>query len=253
MSMNYHDLSLFYEVYGTGKETVVILPGWGETKNTFQEIIRILSIDYTVYIVDYPGFGNSPFPHRDLTMEDYTELIIAFLTDQQIKQPNIIAHSFGGRIAILLTSKYAIRINKLILMDSAGIKPRMTLKKLLRRKTYHLLQSLSNLLPKKWRQKAKHKLFTTFSSSDYQNLTSAMRPTFQNIINFDLTYYLPHIATETLLLWGANDRDTPLKDGLKMQKKIANSELIIFPRSGHFCYLENPYVIIRIILQFLEG
>ena len=81
-------------------------------------------------------------------------------------------------------------------------------------------------------------------------MPAEQRSTFRNIINLDLTPYLPYVQAETLLLWGAKDIDTPLKDGIKMQRKIANSELIIFPRSTHFCYLENPYVIVKTILSF---
>ena len=68
----------------------------------------------------------------------------------------------------------------------------------------------------------------------------------------DLTNYLSSINTNTLILWGEKDTDTPLKDGKLMHKKITNSELIIFPNCTHYCYLENTYVIIKIILCFLE-
>lgn len=46
-----------------------------------------------------------------------------------------------------------------------------------------------------------------------------MRETFKNIVNLDLTPYLPYVQNKTLLLWGEYDQDTPLKDGIKMNKK----------------------------------
>ena len=79
-----------------------------------------------------------------------------------------------------------------------------------------------------------------------------MRNTFKNIINLDLTNNLTNIKANTLILWGEKDLDTPLKDAKIMHKKITKSELIIFPNCTHFCYLENTYVIIRIILCFLD-
>ena len=152
-------------------------------------MINILKIDYTVYIIDYPGFGETKFPNYNLTMDDYTEMIIKFFNDSKISNPNIIAHSFGGRIAILLSSKYNVSINNLILIDSAGIKPKMTLKKKFRLKLYKTLQSLANYLPKKIKHKFKTYLFNKFSSSDYQSLDENMRETFKNIVNLDLTNY----------------------------------------------------------------
>lgn len=253
MTIDYENIALSYKKYGEGKENIVILPGWGETRNTFLEMINILKIDYTVYIIDYPGFGDTPFPNYNLTMDDYTLLIIDFFKKLNITNPNIIAHSFGGRIAILLSAKYHISIKNLILIDSAGIIPKLTLKKKLRLKLYKTLQSLANRLPNNIRKKAKAYLFNKFSSSDYQALDENMRETFKNIVNLDLTNYLSKIKCNTLILWGEKDIDTPLKDGKLMHKKITNSELIIFPNCTHFCYLENTYVIIKIILCFLDS
>lgn len=252
MTITYRDLTMYYEKYGNKEKTILILPGWGETRNTFLEIISILQIDYTVYIVDYPGFGHSPFPNRELTMMDYTELINYFINTLHLENLFVIAHSFGGRISILLTAKYHVPIAKLILIDSAGIKPKQTLQVRFKRRFYKILQGFSNILPKKYKAKTKKWLFQKFSSSDYQNLSEDRRSTFKNIVNLDLSCYLSSVETETLLLWGENDIDTPLKDGIKMQKKIANSELIVFPRCSHFCYLENTYVIVKIILNFFE-
>ena len=252
MTIKYKDINLNYEKYGDNKEVIVILPGWGETRNTFLDIINILKIDYTVYIIDYPGFGKTEFPNYDLTLDDYAHLIIHFLRELNIKKPNIIAHSFGGRIAILLNSTYNIIFKNLILIDSAGIKPKMTLKKKLRLKCYKTLQALANHLPKKLKKKVKTYLFNKFSSSDYQALNPQMRNTFKNIINKDLTNNLSNVSANTLILWGEKDLDTPLRDAKIMHKKITKSELIIFPNCTHFCYLENTYVIIRIILCFLD-
>ena len=253
MTINYQDINLSYKKYGNGNEIIIILPGWGETRNTFLEMINILMIDYTVYIIDYPGFGESNFPNYNLTMDDYTKMIITLFKKLNIINPNIIAHSFGGRIAILLSSKYNIPIKNLILIDSAGIKPKMTLKKKIRLKLYKALQSFGNYLPNKIKSKFKKYLFDKFSSSDYQALDENMRETFKNIVNLDLTNYLSSIKTNTLILWGEKDTDTPLKDGKLMHKKITNSELIIFPNCTHYCYLENTYVIIKIILCFLDN
>lgn len=252
MTINYKNINLSYQKYGDSKDVIVILPGWGETRNTFLEMINILMIDYTVYIIDYPGFGETKFTKHNLNMDDYTKMIIKFFSDLKISNPNIIAHSFGGRIAILLSSKYKVPIKNLILIDSAGIKPKMTLKKKFRLKLYKTLQSLADYLPKKIKHKFKTYLFNKFSSSDYQSLDENMRETFKNIVNLDLTSYLSSINTNTLILWGEKDTDTPLKDGKLMHKKITNSELIIFPNCTHYCYLENTYVIIKIILCFLE-
>ena len=58
-----------------------------------------------------------------------------------------------------------------------------------------------------------------FASSDYKSLNKEERETFKNIVNLDLTDYLTNIKTETLLIWGDKDYDTPLRDGILMKRE----------------------------------
>ncbi|MBR2828300.1 MAG: alpha/beta hydrolase, partial [Bacilli bacterium] len=151
-------ISIYYETYGNKKNTIVILPGWGDTRKTFQFFIDSLKEDYKIYILDYPGFGNSITPKNTLTLEDYVELIQEWFQKENIKNPIIIAHSFGGRISSLLISKYKIKVKKLLLIDVAGIKRRKKLKIFLKEKIYKLLKHLIKLLPKNIQKKQLIKL-----------------------------------------------------------------------------------------------
>ena len=110
MNFIINDFNIYYEKYGNGKTNIVILPGWGETRHTFDQLINTLKNDFTVYILDYPGFGNSKFPNRDLDIYDYANLIKDFLMINSIENPILIGHSFGGIIIILLTGLYKIHI-----------------------------------------------------------------------------------------------------------------------------------------------
>lgn len=252
MYITYKNIKVYYDKIGNKKDVIVILPGWGNTKDTFKTMIDSLKDNYTIYIVDYPGFGKTPFPKKVLTINDYACLIITLFDKEKITNPYIIAHSFGGRIAILLTGLYNIRVKKLLLIDSAGIKPKMTIAKWLRLKSYKLLQKLAKVIPLKYRTRYKDKIFKMFASSDYKSLNKEERETFKNIVNLDLSNYLSDIKVETLLIWGDKDYDTPLSDGILMKKKIKNSELIVFKDSTHYSYLENLDVILRIIYIYFN-
>ena len=84
MYYNKEDFSMYYEKYGNGNKTIIVLPGWGETRATFYHIINYFSEKYTIYIMDFPGFGKSIFPDRDLSIYDYANLIRDFIEDEQI-------------------------------------------------------------------------------------------------------------------------------------------------------------------------
>lgn len=250
MFFNTKGLSIYYEKYGSNDKTILILPGWGKTRETFRNIINCFKEEYTIYIIDYPGFGNSKIPKRDLTIHDYTIAIKNFMKKNKIIKPIIIAHSFGGRIATLLSSYYQEPIEKMILIDIAGIKPKKSLKQLLKEKLYKLLKKITSY--SKHKEKYHQKLLKIFGSSDYQNLPKGMHQTFKNIINEDLTNYFKYISCECLLIWGELDEDTPLKDAHKINSLIKESALIIYPKSNHFSYIQQPFLTNQIIKEFLK-
>ena len=247
----YKDISIYYEIYGNSDNSILILPGWGNTRETFTSIINLLKDKYKIYILDYPFFGNSPTLNKELSIYDYSELIYNFIKDNNIINPIIIAHSFGGRISSILISKYKLKVNKLILIDVAGIK-RFNIKLFFKTKIYKLLRKLTILLPKNIRFKTQNKLLKLFSSNDYLNIPSIMKKTFQNIIKEDLRKYYKSINTETLIIWGDNDLDTPLKDGLYLKRIIKNSEIIIYKNANHFSYLNYPYLTNKILEKYLK-
>lgn len=252
MYFTYEDLKMYYEKYGNNKRSIIILPGWGETRKTFNYMIQFLKNFFTVYIVDYPGFGNSQTLDRDLTIYEYSSLIHEWITSLNVENPILIGHSFGGRIITVLTGYYQYNYDNVIMMNAAGIKPKKNI--ILRCKTmiYKFLNKLSNLLPGSSKNKLKNFLFSHFASNDYKNLDSKMRQTFKNVVNEDLKPYLKYIKSKVLLIWGNKDEATPIKDGNTMHKLIPNSELIVIDGVDHFTYLRNPQLINQIIYEQLK-
>ena len=247
------NFSFYYEIYGNSPKAILILPGWGYTRETFQRIIQYLQKDYTIYIVDYPYFGNSPLPNKELTIYDYAETFSNFINELGIINPIIIAHSFGGRITSLLIGKYNLKVDKIILIDVAGIKRRKKLKVFLKEKVYKIIKRLIKILPKKKQLRIQKQLLQKFASEDYMNLPIIMKKSFQNIIKVNLKKYYKKITSETLIIWGEKDIDTPLKDAKLLNKIIKNSGLIIFKNTTHYSYLYNEELTIKILNNFLNN
>ncbi len=245
MYIKFKKKNIYYEKYGDKNKYIFILPGWGNTRKTFLNMIESLKENYTIYILDYPNFGNSDTIDEELTIYDYVSIIEKIIKKEKIINPTIIAHSFGGRIASILIGKNKLKINKLILIDVAGIKRKKTLKVFIKEKIFKLINYLT-------KNKYKEKLTKIFASSDYKELPKTMRKTFQNIINEDLTKYYKEIENETLIIWGEKDIDTPLKDAKLLEKIIKNSALIIYKNKTHYSYLEEPYLTNKIIKILLK-
>ena len=250
MYLKINNLNLYYEKYGTKKQSIIILPGWGNNRITFNYLIHDLKDYFTFYIIDYPGFGNSTI-NKDLTIFDYTDIIYKFIKTLNINNPILIGHSFGGRIISILTTTYNIKIKKLLLIDVAGLKE-YNIKLFIKIKLYKLLKTLIKLLPKKISIKYKNNLFNKFASNDYKLLPSNLYKTFQNVTKVNLNKYYKKINLETLIIWGEKDNITPLKQGIKLNKIINNSTLIPIKNTKHFPYLEKRYLVNKIIYEYLK-
>lgn len=252
MYINYLNNFIYYEKYGNGKKTIIILPGWGDNRKTFYHIINNFKKDFTIYIFDYPGFGNSKLPNTTFDIYDYAKIIIKFMNDNSIDNPIIIGHSFGGRIIITLSGYYNVRFERIVLISSAGIKPIKTFYKKIKQFIYKCLKKISNIFPNKIKKFYLKFLINIFGSNDYKSIPETLQKTFINIVNEDLKKYLNNIKDEALLIWGENDKDTPLKDGKIMKNLIKDSGLVIIQNAHHFCYLEYSSYVNKILDSYLK-
>jgi len=232
-------------------KNIILLHGWGTNLHTFDPIANELEKDFNIYKLDLPGFGESDPPETVWGVNDYTTFIEKFVHQNQIINPVIIGHSFGGRIALLYASRN--EVNKLVLMDAAGVKPKHSLNYYLKVYSFKLYKSILPLLFGK--TKANHKINQfrkRTGSSDYNNAIGIMRNVLVKVVNEDLKHIMPKIKAPTLLIWGENDTATPVKDAKIMEKKIKDSGLVVIKNTGHFCFLEKPYEVNLIINSFLE-
>ncbi len=250
MYFNHDTFNIYYEKHGNSKQNLIILPGWGDNRKSFYYIINQLKDHFTIYIFDYPGFGHSPIPNKNITIYDYALVINDFLENMNINNSIIMGHSFGGRLIILLCSIYKKQFKKIILMDSAGIK-NFSLKKSIRKYLYKFLKKLKFI--HKNQKKYLDKLLNIFGSTDFKNINPIMQKTFINIVNTNLIKHIPNIKNETIIIWGINDKETPYKDALKFNNLIKKSYLIPINNGGHFPYLDYPYHIYSIIYEYLKS
>jgi pimeloyl-ACP methyl ester carboxylesterase len=59
-----------------------------------------------VYLVDLPGYGAAPDPHRDVTLADHAAVIASFLRETDLVNPVIVGHSMGTQIVSLLAARH---------------------------------------------------------------------------------------------------------------------------------------------------
>ena len=244
------NININYEVHGDGKD-VLVLHGWGAEIGAVRPIANALSGNFRVWLVDLPGFGESDLPPENWDVYSYADFVKKLVDTLKITDPILIGHSFGGRLSIILVAKKLLNPPKIILVDSAGIKPKRGADYYFKVYTYKLMKRIAALTGK-ISKGLEDKIKSKFGSSDYKNAAPALRAVFVRVVNEDLTYLLKDITCPTLLFWGENDDSTPLSDAKKMEKLIPDAGIVTVPGGGHFSYLDNPRLFGVVANKFLE-
>ncbi len=236
MYKNILDHEVSYTDKGEG-EVIVLLHGWGCSKEIFDELIERYSTKYRVIAIDLPGFGESEEPKEYEGTSFYVSILKQLLKELEITNPIIIGHSFGGKIGMLYASNNAV--NKLILIDSAGIKSFKGLIYYIKVYSYKVLKKLG----------VKLKL----GSSDYKNASDKMKGILSKVVNENILNDIKNINTETLLIWGENDTTTPIEDAYKISKLITDSAIVKIPKSYHYPFIENKNYFNIVLDKYLSG
>ena len=153
MQVKINNWNINYEVMGEGNP-VVLLHGWLANLETMRPIANNLSQNFKVYLVDVIGFGKSDLPEHPLNTNNFGDFLKEFLNTLKIKNPILIGHSNGGRTIINAVGRKIVTPKKIILIDSAGLKPKRKLSYYLKVAFYKTGKFFLNLLPNTKKVKA---------------------------------------------------------------------------------------------------
>ncbi len=234
----FNGVEIHYKLVGKKKgQTNVFLHGWGRNLKDFEKISSEFP-NHNNVLIDLPPFGSSG-KISGWSFFTYSNMLKCLLRHLKVEKCNLIGHSFGGRVAVFFASFEREMVDKLVLVSSAGIKPKRSLKfrfKLVKIKILKLLK----------------KDVSRFSSKDYFNLDDDMKKTFISIVTTHLEDYAKFIEAETLIIYGENDAETPIYMANRFHKLIKNSRLVIMKDAGHFPFIERKLTFAERLIKFLN-
>lgn len=235
-----------YLIMNSDKEKVILfLHGFQMNMHTFDNIYKYLK-EYMIITLDLPGFGQSSEPLKPLSVKDYTKIVYEIVNKvAKDKELTIIAHSFGGRIAVEYAYNY--KVHKIILVNGKVLNNNELRFKLNNyiykiKKYYYLLFN---------KQKLK-KLQAKRSSKDYLLLSDVMKKTFVKVVNYNPRKKLKSIKTIVYINASINDMQVLMKENKELYKRLENSKLVCFYHSTHFIYLEEEQRFLKILERELR-
>ncbi|MBO5872715.1 MAG: alpha/beta hydrolase [Clostridia bacterium] len=251
MNIVIDNMNISYNDIGEGTP-VLLLHGWGSSKEVYGGIIKTLSGRCRLVALDFPGCGNSEIMNNPWTLDDYSNFVLKFMDAVGLENPIMMGHSHGGRVTLYMTATGMVDPPKIVLLDAAGLIPKKSLKQKFRAKSFKAIKRVLTLpVVRNFSSSLLEKARRHYGSADYNAAPEVLRKTLVSLVNTDIRDVLPNIKCPSLLIWGENDTATPLEDAKTIEKLISDSGLCVIKGTGHFSFCEKPYEANAIINSFI--
>lgn len=277
-------LSVHYERYSPAGEAappVLLLHGLGGSTRVWLKTAPDLArAGYDVYALDFPGFGGSQVPPAKLSVLDLPRYTAAFLEAVGLRRVAVVGNSMGGYVAWLLAAEFPAFVEKLVLVDAAGLPLPDPLPDTLRRlRPWYLglpgaeligaeLERLFNNpeVEELTREAVRPYIEQAFAAPERltPEVFAALRESFQESrtvflgrLDFptpapDYQRRLSSIKAPTLVVWGGQDALLPASDAGRFAVLISTAQLVVYPTLGHVPMLEDPPAFLTDLLRFLR-
>ncbi len=244
--------------YEAGKGSVVILiHGLGADAHNWGANIGPLAANYRVIALDQIGYGQSEKPVMRYTVETFVDYLHDFMVALNIPKASLVGNSLGGWVALDFAIRHPKMVEKLVLVDAAGLHPAVPLKlpegglqTLTPRNTRWFFDLMT--ANKEWatadlglisyESHAKNGDTYTVASSLAEMATGQ---------EFE-DYKLDKVKAPTLIIWGRDDMLLPMKMGEHFHQGIAGSQMIVIDGAAHVPMMGKPDEFNAAVIKFLS-
>lgn len=246
-------------------EVVVLVHGTAASLHTWQAWVQGLKKDFRVIRMDLPAFGlTGPAADRNYSIASYVRFLENFFAALKIKQVSLVGNSLGGQIAWHFAAAHPDDVNKLILIDSAGLPRLNEIPVPIRIARMPVAGSLGLVLSPRFlvRNSLKEVYFDRTKVTEelvtrYQTLAlrEGNRQAFVDRaqqLEDDQGKGIERIKIPTLIMWGRYDQWIPVAQAENFRKKLPWSQVIIYDNAGHIPHEEIPEQTLADAVKFLK-
>lgn len=273
-----NDVTLWYKVSGKGPILIVQAPGWGIGSEYLQRTLKALEQNFTVIYYDTRGSGHSSRPKDETRMStiDMADDLEAFRKWLGLSTVAVLGHSHGGQIAAAFASKYPQHVKRLILVDAVPPKnpdpenatkwrelderlakdPRVSEATAAERELdtpktpEEMAKLLQRMAPLYWHDTQKASVLANLPPIATWAGAALEKADKRN--PFDLLSGLKQLDAPTLIVVGKEDEVVPVFMQDEFQQNIPRARFVIFERSGHFPWIEEPDKFFDLVTGFLR-
>ena len=266
--------NLHYHEVGQGP-ALLLLHGSGPGVTAwanFSENLEFFSKNHRCIALDLPGYGKSA-PISPAGMPDYAKICVAFLQALGISQAHVVGNSMGGIVGSHMAANAPQAVASLTTIGGIGLNifnpfpaeglnlltafaqdPTMErLEAWLRSMVYDQSIITPALLESRYKQALEPVTLASTRAIYSPQAISAIAKMRQGESGIAGLAYLGRIQAPTLLVWGRDDRVSPLDSCLIPMRLIPNCELHTFPNCGHWAMIERKKEFEILVQGFIQS
>ena len=247
------------------KPPIILIHGFLASSYSFTKVIPLIAKDFSVLAFDLPGFGKSDKSTSfHYSFKGYSNLVVKIMDHFKMNQAYLAGHSMGGQVSLYTAKNYPERVLKLILLNSSGYMKKPVAKLVTASYLPFFPVFAKRYLKRIGVEKTLQSVLYDDSLINQEMINAYERPLLARDFYKSLTRLVRHregdlpaeevrkIKTPALLLWGKQDRITPLKVGKQLAKDLPNATLKVFDETGHLITEERPKEITQEMKEFIQ-
>ena len=238
---------------------MILLHGAGAGAVTWYPSIYTISKNFQVVAPDIVGYGESDKPDAPYNRPYFSKWLKGFLKELKISKAHIVGLSQGGAIALQFAIENPNMVNKLVLVDTAGLGAKVSFWPLIGTIWMNSFpSSMANrfnsryILDKPINRDPNHSSYS-IAVLKYKGGQNAFKQGRGTAVSKISEEFLKQIENETLIIWGENDKLFAVEYGEAAVKIIPNAKLYIIPDAGHLPLMDQPEVFNKILEDFLKN
>jgi len=244
---------------GNSEKYIVLIHGLGASAERWEHVIPHLEKNYRLIVPDLIGFGHSDKPLVDYTPDFFSEFISKFFKKINISKTHLIGSSLGGQISVEFASKNNDVIDKLVLISPSGAMKHSTpaLDAYVMAALYPTAIGAKNAFEKMAGEGKRIDPVVVERFVERMQLPNAKMSFMSTLLGLKnaevITTKLTKITSPSLIIWGENDKDVPLRIAREMHTLIKQSELKIIEKARHNAFLDQPNLFFGYVTKYISN
>lgn len=249
-----------YSDCGTGEKTIMLLHGYLESLEVWEQFGGELSKTHRVIALDLPGHGISQVVGEVHTMGFLADTVYALLEQVGVKRCFVAGHSMGGYVALEFAKRYPETLQGLILLHSVpngdtperveNRKREIALVEAGKRDALVTVNPESRFAPENRKKMADkiEELIEMATLTEEEGILAILRGI---MAREDYSEQMPKWSMPKLLVFGTHDGIIPIESARDIADKNPTADVVWLEHSGHMGFVEEPSETLAAVESFL--